>query len=49
MVRSIESQPLDVHLPAQYFLHEIHVRMSNAMQLVLLKRSNNGFFTIILE
>jgi len=34
IVRSIESQPLDVHLisfPTQYFLHEIHIWMSRAM------------------
>jgi len=28
--------------PAQYFLHEIHVRMNSAMQLVL-ERSSDGF------
>jgi len=46
------SQPFDVHLisfPAQYFLHEMHVRMSSAMQLMLVKRSSDGFSAIILE
>ena len=47
-----ESQPLDVHfvaLPAQHFLHEIHVRMSSAMQLMLVERSSDGISTIVLE
>ena len=45
IVRSVESQSLDVHIvsfPAQYFLHEIHVRMSSVMQLVLVERSSDG-------
>jgi len=45
IVRSVESQSLDVHIvsfPAQYFLHEIHVRMSSVMQLVLVERFSDG-------
>jgi len=40
-VQFIDSQSLDVHLISflAYFLHEIHVRMSSAMQLVLVRRT----------
>lgn len=52
VVRSIESQPFHVNLvtlSAQNFLHEIHVRVSRATQLVLVERPSDRFFAIVLE
>jgi len=48
-MRSVESQPFYINLvspPAQYLFHEVYIRMSRAMQLVLVERSSYRQFGV---
>ena len=52
VVRSIESQPFHVNLVtplAQYILHEVYIRISHVVQLVLVERSSDRFAAIAIE